>query len=207
MFQPFPVDSHAICTPLKRAEPSWLTRFKGDIVESTGNSRRNWHNCRTTGTVYLKPHKEMEMDLKQILELHKKWLDNEAGGKRADLRSADLGGAYLSGAHLRGAYLSDADLRSADLRSADLSGADLCDADLWDVTGNKKEIFTFETNKYTVVIYQDRIQIGCKNFSQSEWFNFSDDEITEMDSEALDWWCTHKQHVKTWCEMVNSYSK
>ena len=137
------------------------------------------------------------MDLKQILELHKKWLNNEAGGKRAYLRDAYLRDADLSGANLR-----DADLSGADLRGADLSGADL-----WDVTGNKKEIFTFQTNKYTVVIYQDRIQIGCKNFSQSEWFNFSDDEITEMDSEALDWWCTHKQHVKTWCEMVNSYSK
>ena len=132
------------------------------------------------------------MDLKQILELHKKWLNNEDGGKRADLSGADLRSAYLSGAYLSGAYLSGADLRGADL---------------WDVTGNKKEIFTFQTNKYTVVIYQDRIQIGCKNFSQSEWFNFSDDEITEMDSEALDWWRTHKQHVKTWCEMVNSYSK
>ncbi len=125
---------------------------------------------------------KMGMDLKQILELHKKWLNKEAGGKRANLSGADL-------------------------RSADLSGAYLSGADLWDVTGNKKEIFTFQTNKYTVVIYQDRIQIGCKNFSQSEWFNFSDDEITEMDSEALDWWCTNKQHVKTWCEMVNSYSK
>ena len=177
------------------------------------------------------------MDLKQILELHKKWLNNEDGGKRADLRGADLRGAYLSGADLSSAYLRGADLRGADLRGADLSsaylrgadlsgadlrgadlrgadlsgarlsGADLSGADLWDVTGNKKEIFTFQTNKYTVVICQDRIQIGCKNFSQSEWFNFSDDEITEMDSEALDWWCTHKQHVKTWCEMVNSYSK
>ena len=185
------------------------------------------------------------MDLKQILELHTKWLNNEADGKRADLRGADLrgadlrgadlrradlrradlSGADLSGADLRGADLSGADLcradlsgadlrgadlRRADLRGADLRGADLSGADLWDVTGNKKEIFTFQTNKYTVVIYQDRIQIGCKNFSQSEWFNFSDDEITEiteMDSEALDWWCTHKQHVKTWCEMVNSYSK
>ena len=152
------------------------------------------------------------MDLKQILELHKKWLNNEDGGKRADLRDANLRDADLRRANLRSADLSDADLRSADLsdadlRSADLSDADLSGADLWDVTGNKKEIFTFQTNKYTVVIYQDRIQIGCKNFSQSEWFNFSDDEITEMDSEALDWWCTHKQHVKTWCEMVNSYSK
>ena len=152
------------------------------------------------------------MDLKQILELHKKWLNNEAGGKRAyllgaDLSSADLRGADLIGADLSDANLCGADLSSADLRGADLSGADLSGADLWDVTGNKKEIFTFQTNKYTVVIYQDRIQIGCKNFSQSEWFNFSDDEITEMDSEALHWWCTHKQHVKTWCEMVNSYSK
>ena len=147
------------------------------------------------------------MDLKQILELHKKWLDNEAGGKRADLSGADLRGAYLSGANLSYADLRGAGLRGAYLRGANLSGADLRGADLWDVTGNKKEIFTFQTNKYTVVLCQDRIQIGCKNFSQSEWFNFSDDEITEMDSEALDWWCTHKQHVKTWCEMVNSYSK
>ena len=184
----------------------------------------------------------MEMDLKQILELHKKWLDNEDGGKRVDLRGADLSGANLSGADLRsadlggaglsGAYLRDAnlssanlrgtDLRDADLRDAGLSGAnlrsanlssanlrsaDLRDADLWNTIGNQVEVLTFQTNKYTVVICQDRLQIGCKNFSQSEWFNFSDDEITKMDSGALDWWCTHKQHVKTWCEMVNSYSK
>ena len=147
------------------------------------------------------------MDLKQILELHKKWLDNEDGGKRADLSGADLRAADLRGANLWGADLRGANLRSADLSGAGLRGADLRGANLWDVTGNKKEIFTFQTNKYTVVIYQDRIQIGCKNFSQSEWFNFSDDEITEMDSGALNWWCTHKQHVKTWCEMVNSYSK
>ena len=192
------------------------------------------------------------MNVKQILELHKKWLNNEGGGKRAhlcraylsgaDLSGADLSGAYLngadlsgadlrravlrgadlsgaalsgadlSGAVLRGADLSGADLhraelRSADLRGAVLRGAVLCGADLWNTIGNQVEVLTFQTNKYTVVIYQDRIQIGCKNFSQSEWFNFSDDEITEMDTEALDWWCTHKQHVKIWCEMVNSHSK
>ena len=157
------------------------------------------------------------MNLKQILELHKTWLDNEAGGNRADLRSADLrsanlrsadlSGAVLSGADLSGVYLRGADLSGADLRSVYLRGADLSGANLWNTIGNQVEIFTFQTNKYPVVIYQDRIQIGCKNFSQSEWFNFSDDEITEMDTEALDWWCTHKQHVKIWCEMVNSYSK
>ena len=162
------------------------------------------------------------MNLTQILELHKKWLNNEDGGERANLRGANLSGANLRGAYLWDADLSGADLSGANLWDANLSGADLWDANLsganlsganlrganlWDVTGNKKEIFTFQTNKYTVVIYQDRLQIGCKNFSQSEWFNFSDDEISEMDSGALHWWCTHKHHVKTWCEMVNSYSK
>ena len=72
------------------------------------------------------------MDLKQILELHKKWLDNEAGGKRADLSGADLSDAYLSGADLRGADLRGADLSGADLRDADLSRADLRGVDLWD---------------------------------------------------------------------------
>ena len=66
--------------------------------------------------------------IKDILEKHKKWLNREYGGERADLRGADLRGADLSdanlrGADLRGADLSDADLRDADLRDADLSGA------------------------------------------------------------------------------------
>ena len=52
-------------------------------------------------------------ELQSILDLHRKWLYSEEGGRRADLR-----GAYLSGADLRGAYLSGADLRGAYLRGA-----------------------------------------------------------------------------------------
>ena len=48
------------------------------------------------------------MDLKQILELHKKWLNNEDGGERADLSGAYLSGADLCRAYLSGAYLSGA---------------------------------------------------------------------------------------------------
>ena len=82
--------------------------------------------------------------LQEILDKHKKWL-NEEGGERADLRGADLRGAVLRGADLRDAdlsgailrgadirraYLSDAVLIFADLSDADLSGADLRGADL-----------------------------------------------------------------------------
>lgn len=54
-------------------------------------------------------------ELSKILELHKKWLNNECDGVRADLRRANLSDANLS----------DADLRCADLSSANLSSADL----------------------------------------------------------------------------------
>lgn len=40
-------------------------------------------------------------DLKKILEMHRKWVSNQEGGKRADLSWADLSGADLSGADLR----------------------------------------------------------------------------------------------------------
>jgi hypothetical protein len=89
------------------------------------------------------------MDLKEILDSHKKWLDGK-GGVKADLRGANLswaclGGARLreanlSGANLRGAYLNWANLRGADLSGADLSGADLsgaylCGANLSEANG------------------------------------------------------------------------
>ena len=74
----------------------------------------------------------MVINLQDILEKHKKWLndcDDEEGG-RADLREADLSGANLSGANLRGADLRWANLSGVDLSGADLSGADLRGANL-----------------------------------------------------------------------------
>ena len=89
-------------------------------------------------------------ELKEILEKHKKWLNGEDGGRRADLRGANLRGEDLSGAdlfnanlaganfrdaslydaNLRGVNLSGADLRGANLREADLRGVDLHGANL-----------------------------------------------------------------------------
>ena len=71
-----------------------------------------------------------ENQLKNVLELHRKWIDDEPDGKRADLRGADLRGADLRGADLRGADLREANLRGADLRGADLREANLRGADL-----------------------------------------------------------------------------
>jgi len=59
-------------------------------------------------------------NLQEVLQKHKKWLNGEEGGERANLRGADL-----QEANLRGADLREADLRGANLRGADLQEANL----------------------------------------------------------------------------------
>ena len=49
-------------------------------------------------------------ELALILDKHKKWLNDDPDGERANLRGADL-----SGANLRGANMSGADLRRANI--------------------------------------------------------------------------------------------
>ena len=68
--------------------------------------------------------------LQEIIKSHGRWLRNEEGGERANLRDAYLSGANLRGADLRDANLSDANLSDAYLSGADLRGANLRDANL-----------------------------------------------------------------------------
>ena len=64
-------------------------------------------------------------ELRDVLREHKRWLNDEDGAKRADLRDADLRYADLSDADLRGAYLYGVDLSGADLNGADLDYSEL----------------------------------------------------------------------------------
>ena len=62
-------------------------------------------------------------ELQEILENHLKWLNDQDGGKRANLCGASLQGADLQGANLWGANLRGASLQGANLRGARLCGA------------------------------------------------------------------------------------
>ena len=59
-----------------------------------------------------------EKELKQILEDHLKWINDEEGGKRANLTGADLTWANLPRANLTEANLTGADLTLANLTEA-----------------------------------------------------------------------------------------
>ena len=93
------------------------------------------------------------MNLNKILDLHKKWLDNNPDGVRANLRGANLSGANLSGANLSGENLRWADLSRANLGRADLRGANLSGA-----TGllNPSDFFAenFETSNIGYIVYK-----------------------------------------------------
>ena len=49
-------------------------------------------------------------ELKEILEKHRKWINGEEGGERANLSGANLSGVNLSNAYLNHANLSGANL-------------------------------------------------------------------------------------------------
>ena len=110
--------------------------------------------------------------LQEIIKSHGRWLRNEEGGERANLRGADLSSAYLSsadlssadlsGANLSGADLSGADLRGAYLRGADLSSANLSGADL-DKTYYQVVRIGSRRGTTTYCVDDDNVLCGCWN--------------------------------------------
>jgi len=80
--------------------------------------------------------------LENILAKHVKWLKDEEGGERANLRSANLRSANLESANLESANLESANLESANLawanlRSANLRSAKIRSASIACVKGKK----------------------------------------------------------------------
>ena len=98
---------------------------------------------------------------------------------KANLIGADLSGADLSGANLYGANLRGADLRGANLRDAGLVIYGL----LW-----------------YVQITKNHMRIGCKSHNIKEWEAFSDEQINDMDSNALEFWSENKELLLSACQ-------
>jgi len=94
--------------------------------------------------------------------------------------------------------LRGADLRGADLRGADLDGADLDGADL-DGEKIKKTPLSVVGLHYWCLISDGYMRLGCKRFTHDEWANFTDDEISNMDSYALEFWKQWKAPLLAMC--------
>ena len=152
-------------------------------------------------------------ELKEIIERHGKWLRDENGGKRADLRSADLSSANLSSANLSSADLSSADLSSANLRSADLSSADLRSANLssadlsyanlryanlryanlssadlsYAVGGSGDRVQCLQIHPYKIIILdKTTVWVGCTKKTAKQWLEYKGTDLLESDKKYLE---------------------
>ena len=85
---------------------------------------------------------------------------------------ADLTGAYLAGAYLRGAVLTGA---------------------AYGVASMERPPILVNGLRWPVMIFDSHIKIGCELHTISEWIAFSDEEISKMDKEALDFWAQWKE--------------
>jgi hypothetical protein len=134
---------------------------------------------------------------------------------RADLNNADLRCANLNDANLCCANLSDADLNDANLCCADLSDVDLTDADLTGANLSDANIRfckpdgirikRIDLPPYKVNILDNQIlSIGCQQHHLDQWKSFSDYQIDRMDTDALQWWNTHKTTIFNFIEEQNN---
>jgi uncharacterized protein YjbI with pentapeptide repeats len=132
---------------------------------------------------------------------------------RANLAGAYLAGAYLAYVNLAGAYLADANLADANLsganlaganlegvnlEGANLAGANLADANLsgakWSdgIILQRAPLYVYGL-RWTVVILDKHMQIGCELHSLAEWRGFDDARIVAMDGrDAMRFWRAHK---------------
>ena len=120
----------------------------------------------------------------------------------ADLRGDDLTGATLAGAALRNADLTRATLAGAALRGVDLTGADLTGADLRGADLRGADLMVITWMYWTVYITTGHIRIGCQSHTLEKWKNFTDDQISAMDSKALDFWKENKDLIIGLCERL-----
>ena len=104
----------------------------------------------------------------------------------ANLQDANLQFADLQDADLRGASLQGANLRGANLRGASLQGADL-----------PTDVIRIDGMRWDVTILHGWMRIGCQHHYVDVWDKFTDDEISKMDDNALEFWQANKHKLIT----------
>lgn len=87
------------------------------------------------------------------------------------------------------AVADGADLYGADLRGANLDGEKITKSPL-SVVGLR----------YWCLISDGHMRLGCKRFTHAEWAEFTDDQIMDMDSGALEFWTQWKAPLLAMCQ-------
>ena len=112
----------------------------------------------------------------------------------ANLARANLDGANLDGANLARANLVRANLDGANLDGANLDGANLAGA-IYGIATLTKGILQILGLRWSVMIFDAHIKIGCEFHSTQEWIDFDDEKIAKMDSHAAEFWKKNRELI------------
>ena len=92
---------------------------------------------------------------------------------------------------IKGDSLQGANLREANLREANLRWADLREANL------PTDVIRIDGIRWDVTILYGYMRIGCQHHHVDDWDKFTDDKISKMDDDALEFWQANKQKLIT----------
>ena len=146
-----------------------------------------------------KPGDDVKLEIKTIFG--KLLYSSESRSIKKCAEDAVKEKAYLTEADLTGADLRGADLRGADIRGAYLTEADLTGAYLTGDIKIQKQPIQLDALQYYIFIFDNHMKIGCEFHLITEWFNFDDKRILEMDGKsALKFWRKWKFPLQAICQ-------
>lgn len=115
--------------------------------------------------------------------------------RNCNMKSMELNG------YMRDAEFEDCDLEGATIgpeeKSMELGGK----LNLWNCSSTGKSRKTIQNlsavgGTYSMTVFNDHIQLGCKGFKRSEWENFSDRAIIQLDGKTASvFWRKYKNTV------------
>ena len=112
-----------------------------------------------------------------------------------DISHSNLSGSDTGGANFSHANLSYTDFRGSNLSFSNFNGANmdfarLENTNLYNVAGNNKEIKSiFCTRTYLMSYTTTDLYVGCKGHRIEDWWDFSEEDIREMDGKKAVSFC------------------
>jgi len=107
---------------------------------------------------------------------------------RAALERATTARANLAGANLAGANLARANLDRANLDGANLDGEKISKAPL-----------SLLNLRWSVLVSDGYLRIGCQRHKHEEWAEFDSDEIDDMHEDAAEFWAQWRAPLLAMC--------
>ena len=117
-----------------------------------------------------------------------------------EFRGGEFLGGYFLGGEFLGGEFRGGEFRGGEFRGGEFLGGEFRGGEFLGEKISKAPLFIFNIGKWSALITQTKMSIGCKNYLHEEWAHFDDQEISDMDSAALEFWKKNKLILLELCK-------